>query len=61
VGDHPLNDVGGAKRSGWRAVWIDRDGAGDYVAPDGCTEVPDATISSLDQLADVLAALNGSG
>ena len=28
VGDHPLNDVVGAKRSGWRAVWIDRSGEG---------------------------------
>ena len=26
VGDHPLNDVVGAKRAGWRAVWLDRDG-----------------------------------
>jgi HAD superfamily hydrolase (TIGR01509 family) len=57
VGDHPLNDVVGAKRSGWRAVWIDRDGDGAYVPPGGCTEVPDAIITSLDQLPGVLAAL----
>jgi putative hydrolase of the HAD superfamily len=56
VGDHPLNDVVGAKRSGWRAVWIDRDGDGAYVPPGGCTEVPDAIITSLDQLPGVLAA-----
>ena len=30
VGDHPVNDVAGAKRAGWRAVWIDRDGDGDF-------------------------------
>jgi HAD superfamily hydrolase (TIGR01509 family) len=57
VGDHPLNDVVGAKRSGWRAVWIDRRGDGSYPPPPGTDERPDATITSLDQLAGVLAAL----
>lgn len=55
VGDHPLNDVVGAKRSGWRAVWIDRKGEAPYAAPTGCAEEPDAVITSLDQLAKVLA------
>jgi HAD superfamily hydrolase (TIGR01509 family) len=57
IGDHPLNDVVGAKRSGWRAVWIDRQGDGVYRCPGGATELPDAVISSLDQLPAVLAEL----
>jgi FMN hydrolase / 5-amino-6-(5-phospho-D-ribitylamino)uracil phosphatase len=57
VGDHRLNDVVGAKRSGWRAVWIDREGDGTYVAPASCTEQPDAVITSLAQLPAVLADL----
>jgi len=57
VGDHPLHDVVGAKRSGWRAVWLNRGGQGSYSAPPGTDERPDATITSLAQLADVLAAL----
>ncbi len=59
VGDHPLNDVVGAKRSGWRAVWIDRDGDGTYVAPEGSDERPDAVITTLDQLPRVLPGLGG--
>jgi FMN hydrolase / 5-amino-6-(5-phospho-D-ribitylamino)uracil phosphatase len=54
VGDHPLSDVVGAKRSGWRAVWIDREGDGDFHPPPGRTEEPDAIISSLLQLPDIL-------
>lgn len=57
VGDLPLNDVVGAKRSGWGAVWIDRLGDGVYSPPDGCTEEPDAVITSLAQLPEVLAGL----
>ena len=57
VGDHPLNDVVGAKRSGWRAVWIDRQGAGPFVAPGGTEETPDAVITSLAQLPGVLKHL----
>jgi HAD superfamily hydrolase (TIGR01509 family) len=57
VGDHRLNDVVGAKRSGWRAVWIDRRGDGSYPAPPGTDERPDAVITSLGQLAGALAAL----
>jgi putative hydrolase of the HAD superfamily len=55
VGDHPLNDVVGAKRSGWRAVWIDRRGDGSYPPPPGTDERPDAIITSLGQLTGVLA------
>jgi putative hydrolase of the HAD superfamily len=56
VGDHPLNDVVGAKRSGWRAVWIDRVDHGNYTPPEHCNEVPDAVITSLLELPSVLAA-----
>ena len=57
VGDHPLNDVVGAKRSGWRAVWIDRQGEGSFPSPPDSDERPDAIVTSLAQLADVLATL----
>ena len=50
VGDHPLNDVVGAKRAGWRAVWLDRVTGGDYCGPHGCAEQPDAVITSLGDL-----------
>jgi HAD superfamily hydrolase (TIGR01509 family) len=58
VGDHPLNDVVGAKRSGWHAVWIDRHGEGAYPAPPGTDERPDAVITSLEQLTGLLVALS---
>ena len=64
VGDHPLNDVVGAKQSGWRAVWIDRVGTGTFARPAGHHEEPEAIITSLHQLPAVLArfeALSGSG
>jgi putative hydrolase of the HAD superfamily len=57
VGDHPDNDVVGAKRAGWHAVWIDRDGDGDYVTPLGSEERPDAVINSLTQLPETLEQL----
>jgi HAD superfamily hydrolase (TIGR01509 family) len=57
VGDHPLNDVVGAKQSGWRAVWIDRDGDGVYPPPAGTAFGPDACITSLNQLPGVLRSL----
>jgi putative hydrolase of the HAD superfamily len=55
VGDHPLNDVVGAKQSGWHAVWIDRGDSSGYVPPGGHHEQPDAVITSLRQLPAVLA------
>ena len=58
VGDHPLNDVAGAKRAGWFAVWIDRDGGGDYY-PDH-DEVPDAVVTSLAELPGALERLDRS-
>jgi HAD superfamily hydrolase (TIGR01509 family) len=60
VGDHPLNDVVGAKRAGWAAVWIDRDGGGAFVPYPGCEEQPDAVVTSLDELPGALEVLGGS-
>ena len=57
VGDHRLNDVVGAKRAGWSAVWIDRAGDGTFTPPDGCSEVPDGVVTSFDQLPSVLRRL----
>ena len=57
VGDHPLNDVVGAKRAGWRAVWIDREGGGAFVPHEGCEEHPDAVVTSLDELPGALRVL----
>jgi HAD superfamily hydrolase (TIGR01509 family) len=54
VGDHPLNDVAGAKRAGWFAVWLDRDG----VLFDG-DQRPDAVVTTLDDLPHVLETLEG--
>jgi HAD superfamily hydrolase (TIGR01509 family) len=56
VGDHALNDVVGAKRAGWKSIWLDRDG-GNYKPPEGFTQRPDATISSLADLPDILKTL----
>jgi putative hydrolase of the HAD superfamily len=57
VGDHPDNDVVGAKRAGWCAVWLDRKGGGDYVPPAGSGEQPDAVVTSLTQLPETLEQL----
>jgi FMN hydrolase / 5-amino-6-(5-phospho-D-ribitylamino)uracil phosphatase len=56
IGDHPLNDVVGAKRAGWKAIFVDR-GQGAYKPPDGYTDRPDATITTLEDLPDVLKNL----
>jgi HAD superfamily hydrolase (TIGR01509 family) len=57
VGDHPLNDVAGAKRAGWLAVWIDRDGGGAFDPHPGCEERPDAVVTTLSDLPGTLEAL----
>jgi putative hydrolase of the HAD superfamily len=57
VGDHPLNDVVGAKQSGWRAIWIDRDGDGSWRPAPGHADKPDAIVTSLDQIPEVLKSL----
>jgi putative hydrolase of the HAD superfamily len=58
VGDHPLNDVVGAKRAGWAAVWIDRDTGGEFVPHPGCEEHPDAVVTSLSDLPAALDRLS---
>ncbi len=55
VGDHPVNDVAGARNAGWRAVWLDRDGA---VPFPGDGPRPDAVVASLTELPDVLRRLD---
>lgn len=58
VGDHPLNDVVGAKRAGWHAVWLNREGEGDaFWRLHGHDERPDAVVSSLAELPAVLGVL----
>lgn len=52
IGDHPLNDVVGAKRAGLRAIWLRRDGKEEPTVP------PDARI---DALGDVLEAFERLG
>ena len=55
VGDHPVNDVAGAHRAGWRSVWLDRDGAMPFPA-DGPR--PDAVVASLLELPELLPRLS---
>jgi FMN hydrolase / 5-amino-6-(5-phospho-D-ribitylamino)uracil phosphatase len=61
VGDHPLNDVVGAKRAGWSAVWLDRDGegVGTFEQLHDGDERPDAVVTTLDDLPRALDALGG--
>ena len=61
VGDHPVNDVVGAKGAGWSAVWIDRDGDGSF--GEGLVETdvqPDAVVRSLAELPEALEAMDRS-
>jgi HAD superfamily hydrolase (TIGR01509 family) len=58
VGDHAINDVEGAKRAGWAAVWIDRDGDGGF---DQEAQVqPDSVVRSLMELPEALEVMNRS-
>jgi FMN hydrolase / 5-amino-6-(5-phospho-D-ribitylamino)uracil phosphatase len=57
VGDHPLYDVAGAKRAGWRAVWLDRTGDGSFARHEDVGELPDAVVRSLDELPEALRRL----
>ena len=59
VGDHPLNDVVGAKRAGWAAVWIDRDRDGSS-GGFGDADRPDAVVGSLAELPGALEVMNRS-
>lgn len=63
VGDHPINDVVGAKKAGWSAVWIDRDGTalpGRFLGSDESVQ-PDAVVGSLHEVPEALAALEAFG
>jgi FMN hydrolase / 5-amino-6-(5-phospho-D-ribitylamino)uracil phosphatase len=60
VGDHPLNDVIGAKRAGWRAVWLDRDGAEGFPGDPDAGGEPDAVVRTLADLPDALGRLDPS-
>ncbi len=62
VGDHPVNDVAGAKCAGWRAVWIDRDGEGAFTPHPGYErERPDAVVTTLADLPGALDRLGSDG
>jgi FMN hydrolase / 5-amino-6-(5-phospho-D-ribitylamino)uracil phosphatase len=62
VGDHPLNDVVGAKRAGWCAVWIDREGEGAFTPHPGYEEEgPDGVITTLADLPGALERLGSGG
>ncbi|HWF16945.1 MAG TPA: HAD family hydrolase [Acidimicrobiales bacterium] len=54
VGDHPVNDVAGARGAGWRSVWINRDGTTPFPV-DG--PPPDAVVTALTELPAVLRRL----
>ncbi len=49
IGDHPADDIAGAQQAGMRAIWYNPGGK-----PWGAEKRPDAEISSLSQLPDVL-------
>jgi putative hydrolase of the HAD superfamily len=61
VGDHPINDVVGAKSAGWSAVWIDRDGDGTFGQGLFDSDVqPDAVVRSLSELPEALEVMDRS-
>ena len=52
VGDHPLNDIVGAKRAGWHAVWLDRERAGRGRVPASARQSGAARCRGLDARRD---------
>lgn len=61
VGDHLINDVAGAKRAGWSAVWIDRDGDESLLGALVEEDVqPDAVVRSLAEIPKALEVMNRS-
>lgn len=53
IGDHPGDDIAGAQQAGMRAIWYNPQGK-----PWEAEKLPDAEISSLTQLPDVLRRLS---
>jgi len=53
VGDHPEIDIAGARAAGMRTAWVNRNG---LAWPDGLAP-PDATVTTMHELADWLAGL----
>jgi len=65
IGDNPVNDVRGARGAGLRAIWLDRDNSpAPHIRRDAERVLhhvrPDAEITSLAELPDVLARLSAS-
>ncbi len=52
VGDHPHEDIDGAKNAGFKTIWLNRDGNGEHPRAD-------ATIGSLSELPVTLQRLQG--
>lgn len=52
IGDHPVNDVLGAKRAGLRAIWLRRGSQAVPAIP------PDATIDTLEEAIEALSGLS---
>ena len=50
VGDHPVNDVEGAKRAGLRAIWVRREGKEVEVEPDAIIDSLEETLEALERL-----------
>ena len=57
VGDHPRNDVEGAKRAGLAAIWLRRDSKEPEVQPDVCIDSLSQVPAALASLADGASAL----
>lgn len=54
VGDNFDNDVIGAKRAGWQALWLNHR---NRTAPVGCASLPDKTIDCFDDLSAAISTL----
>ncbi len=65
VGDDPRADVAGARRAGWRAVWLHSGNHGSPLpgagrAPEPDAPPPDAEIDRLEEIVDVLGRTGGA-
>ena len=52
IGDHPVDDIAGAKTAGWRAIWINR-----AALPWADGPAPDGQVQQLSELPDLLDRL----